>query len=152
MLVGTNETISVRLRMTPTKREKRQGQKRKNATADQDIEGSKERKVPALVMWYLPIIDHLKHMFSNPRDVELLLWHVNRKTDGKIQHPADGRQQKQFDLAHQEDFSNDSRRWKDLLLTTLISILNKPAMTSMFFRTIDGGHVETLGIWGHYVG
>jgi hypothetical protein len=22
----------------------------------------------------------------------------------------------------------------------------------MFFRTIDGGHIETLGIWGHYVG
>jgi hypothetical protein len=34
---------------------------------------------------------------------------VNRKTDGKIQHPADGRQWKQFDLAHQEDFSNEPR-------------------------------------------
>jgi hypothetical protein len=40
-----------------------QGQKRKNATPDQDIEGSKERKVPALVMWYLPMIDRLKRMF-----------------------------------------------------------------------------------------
>jgi hypothetical protein len=36
------------------------------------------------VMWYLPVIDRLKCMFSNPRDAELLLWHVNRKTDGKI--------------------------------------------------------------------
>jgi hypothetical protein len=37
-----------------------QGWKRKNNTAlDQDIQGSKERKVPALVMWYLPVIDHL---------------------------------------------------------------------------------------------
>jgi hypothetical protein len=33
----------------------------------------------------------LKHMFSNPRDAELLLWHVNRKVDGKVRHLADGR-------------------------------------------------------------
>jgi hypothetical protein len=61
------------------------------------------------VIWYLPIIDCLKRMFSNPRDVELLLWHVNHKINGKIQHHANGRQWKQFDLAHQEDFSNDPR-------------------------------------------
>jgi hypothetical protein len=30
------------------------------------------------------VIDRLKRMFSNPRDAELLLWHVNHKTDGKI--------------------------------------------------------------------
>jgi hypothetical protein len=59
---------------------------------DQDIECSKERKVSTLVMWYLPVIDRLRHMFSNPRDAELLLWHVNCKTDGKIRHTADGRQ------------------------------------------------------------
>jgi hypothetical protein len=35
-------------------------------------------------MWYLPVIDCLNRMFSNPRDVEVLLWHVNRKIDGKI--------------------------------------------------------------------
>jgi hypothetical protein len=55
------------------------------------------------------MIDRLKRMFSNPRDPELLLWHVNCKTYENIQHPADGRQWKQFDLAHQEDFSNDPR-------------------------------------------
>jgi hypothetical protein len=84
MLVGTNQMIIVtRLRMSPTKRVKRQGRKRKNATLDLDIEGSKERKVPSLVRWYLSVIYRLKRM-SNPRDVEFLLWHVNRKTDGKI--------------------------------------------------------------------
>jgi hypothetical protein len=31
-------------------------------------------------------------MFSNPRDVEFLLWHVNHKTDRNIRHPTDGRQ------------------------------------------------------------
>jgi hypothetical protein len=56
---------------------KRKGWKRKNtAPPDQDSQGSKERKVPALAMWYLPIIDYLKHMFSNAREVQLLLWHV----------------------------------------------------------------------------
>jgi hypothetical protein len=86
-------TIAVRrLRITPTKRAKqRRGQKRKDVTPDQDIEGSKERKVSALVMWYLPVIDRLKRMFSNPRDAEILLCHVNRKTDGKIRHLADGK-------------------------------------------------------------
>jgi hypothetical protein len=74
------------------KSNKRQGQKWNNATPDQDIQGSKERKVPTLVMWYLPVIDRLKRMFSNLRNAKLLLWHVNRKTDGKIRHPADGRQ------------------------------------------------------------
>jgi hypothetical protein len=74
------------------KSNKRQGQKWKNATPDQDIQGSKERKVPTLVMWYLPVIDRLKRMFSNLRNAKLLLWHVNHKTDGKIRHPADGRQ------------------------------------------------------------
>jgi hypothetical protein len=73
---------------------KRQGRKRKNVAAppDQDIQGSKERKVPTLVIWYLLVIDRLKRMFSNPRDAQLLLWHVNRKMDGKIWHPANGRQ------------------------------------------------------------
>jgi hypothetical protein len=61
---------------------------------DQDIEGSKERKVLALVMWYLPVIDHFKCMFSDPRDAELLLWHVNCKIDIKIRHSVDGRQWK----------------------------------------------------------
>jgi hypothetical protein len=71
---------------------RRKGQKRKNTTPpDQDNQGSKKRKVPALVMWYLPVIDRLKHMFSNAREAQLLLWHVQWKRDGKIRHPTDGR-------------------------------------------------------------
>jgi hypothetical protein len=53
---------------------KRKGRKRKNtAPPDQDNQGSKKRKVHILVMWYLLVIDHLKHMFSNARGVQLLL-------------------------------------------------------------------------------
>jgi hypothetical protein len=39
---------------------------------DSDKKDNKKRKIPALVMWYLPVIDHLKRVFSNPRDVELV--------------------------------------------------------------------------------
>jgi hypothetical protein len=39
---------------------------------DPDKENNKKRKIPALVMWCLPVIDHLKCVFSNPRDVELV--------------------------------------------------------------------------------
>jgi hypothetical protein len=39
---------------------------------DLDKEDKTKRKFPALVMWYLPVIDHLKCVFSNPKDVELV--------------------------------------------------------------------------------
>jgi hypothetical protein len=60
-------------------------------------------------MWYLPIIDRSKRMFSNAREAQLLLWHVQQKRGGKIRHPADGRHWKHFDLIHEEDFSNHPR-------------------------------------------
>jgi predicted AlkP superfamily pyrophosphatase or phosphodiesterase len=61
---------------------------------DSDKEDNKKRKIPALVMWYLPVIDHLKHLFSNPRDAELVRWHSKkrRKNNEEIRHPADGTQ------------------------------------------------------------
>jgi hypothetical protein len=50
-----------------------------------------QRKVPALVMWYLPVIDHLEHLFSNPKNVKLMTWHADRpdRDDGKLRHPSD---------------------------------------------------------------
>jgi hypothetical protein len=53
---------------------------------DSDKEDNKKRKIPALVMWYLPVIDHLKCVFSNPRDAELVRWHFEkrRKNNEKI--------------------------------------------------------------------
>jgi hypothetical protein len=59
---------------------------------DFDKEDNKKRKIPALVMWYLLVIDHGKHVFSNPRDVELVRWHSEkcRKNNEEIRHPVDG--------------------------------------------------------------
>jgi hypothetical protein len=39
---------------------------------DFDKEDNKKRKIPTLVMWYLPVINRLKRVFSNPRDAELV--------------------------------------------------------------------------------
>jgi hypothetical protein len=59
-----------------------------------DKEDKQKRKIPAMVMWYLLVIDHLKRVFSNPRDVELVCWHSekHRENDEEIRHPADGTQ------------------------------------------------------------
>ena len=56
-----------------------------------DMDGKKKSKNPTLVMWYLPVIDRLKRLFSNPREAELMRWHAeNRKQNNKqIRHPVD---------------------------------------------------------------
>jgi hypothetical protein len=61
---------------------------------DSDKEDNKKKKIPALVMWYLLVIDRLKHMFSNPRDVELVRWHSEKRSKNNevIRHHADGTQ------------------------------------------------------------
>jgi hypothetical protein len=33
---------------------------------------TKQRQILALVMWYLPIVDHLRHMFLNPKEYALM--------------------------------------------------------------------------------
>jgi molecular chaperone GrpE (heat shock protein) len=53
---------------------------------DSDMEDKKKRKIPTLMKWYLPVIDRLKRVFSNPRDAELVCWHFEkrRKNDEEI--------------------------------------------------------------------
>jgi hypothetical protein len=76
------------------------------------------RKIPALVMWYLPVIDHLKHVFSNPTDAELVRWHFEkcRKINEEIRHPADGTQWKIFDLQY-KPFRSETRNIMSALST-----------------------------------
>jgi hypothetical protein len=61
-------------------------------------------------MWYLPVIDRLKCVFSNPRDAKLVRWHSEKhmENDEEIQHLADGTQWKFFDLQYPE-FTAESR-------------------------------------------
>jgi hypothetical protein len=69
----------------------------------------KNKNIPRMVMWYLPVKDRLKRLYSNRGDAELMRWHQEgRKNDGKIRHPADARQWKNFDALHPE-FAKDPR-------------------------------------------
>jgi hypothetical protein len=66
------------------------GEKKKNTSRDHQDEGEEdvnERKILALVMWYLPVIDCLKRMFLNYRDVMIMIWHATldgHDKDGKL--------------------------------------------------------------------
>ena len=77
-----------------------------------------QRKIPALVMWYLPVIDRLKRLFSNPNTAKLMTWHDDRplKNDGKLRHPSDARQWKTFDANH-ELFGEEKRNVRFALST-----------------------------------
>jgi hypothetical protein len=61
-------------------------------TVDKGEEEVNKRKIPALVMWYLLLINLLKRMLSSARDAKLMIWHAapnGHKKDGKLRHPAD---------------------------------------------------------------
>ena len=47
----------------------------------------KQSRIPAMVMWYLPVSDRLRRFFSNPNDAELMRWwdsDKRKKGDGKL--------------------------------------------------------------------
>jgi len=76
------------------------------------------KKIPALMMWYLPVVDRLRCLFANPEDAQLMSWHASdeHKDDGKLQHPADGQQWKDFNENH-KDFANEPRNVRFALST-----------------------------------
>jgi hypothetical protein len=49
-------------------------------------------KVPAMVMWYFPIIPRLKRLFRNKENAKFLMtWHKSdRKQDHMLRHPQMG--------------------------------------------------------------
>jgi hypothetical protein len=77
-----------------------------------------QRKVPALVMWYLPVEDRLKRLFLNPKTAELMTWHADRleKSNGKLRHPFDARQWRTFVSKHKE-FRDEKRNIRFTLST-----------------------------------
>jgi len=71
-------------------------------------------------MWYLPISGRLRRFFSNPMDAELMRWwntDQRKKGDGKLQHPADAQQWKEFDDQYYQEFGNDPRNVRFALST-----------------------------------
>jgi hypothetical protein len=74
----------------------------------------------------VPSSDHLKHVFSNPRDAELVRWHSekHRENDEEIRHPVDGTQWKKFDLQYPQ-FGAESRNIRFALSTDEINPFGK---------------------------
>jgi len=68
-------------------------------------------------MWYLPVVDRLRSLFANPDDAKLM-WHASdeHKNDGKLRHPADGKQWQDFNENHQ-DFTSEPRNVRFALST-----------------------------------
>ena len=70
------------------------------------------KKVPAKVMWYFPVIPHLKRFFRNKSNAKLMRWHKEeRKKDQMLRHPADGSQWRNVDREF-PDFDMDPRNIK----------------------------------------
>ena len=70
-------------------------------------------------MWYLSLIDRLRHLFSNPRDSELMRWWASdgrKKGDGVLRYPSHAQQWKGFDAKYLE-FEEDPRNVKFTLST-----------------------------------
>ena len=65
---------------------KTQQDKRSKPTSNIEVDYYALRRIPALVIWYLPVVDRLRCLFANPDDAELMTWHASdeRKDDGKL--------------------------------------------------------------------
>ena len=63
---------------------------------------AKQRRIPVLVMWYMPVVDRLRRIFLNPKEATLMTWWDDecKVVDDVIAHPADGTQWQCFDDKH----------------------------------------------------
>jgi predicted nucleic acid-binding Zn-ribbon protein len=52
----------------------------------QEVDYYAQKKIPVLVMWYLPVVDRLRCLFANLEDAKLMSWHASdqHKDDGKL--------------------------------------------------------------------
>jgi hypothetical protein len=75
-----------------------------------DVEGERpQKRVPAKVIWYAPIIPRLKRLFRNKEHAKLLRWHKeDRKSDVMLRHPADGSHWRKIEREF-PNFTDDAR-------------------------------------------
>jgi hypothetical protein len=87
---------------------------------------AKQRGIPTLVIWYLPVVDRLRHMFLNPKKAALMTWWDDERkvVDDMIAHPADGTQWQRFDDKHKE-FNADPRNVRFGLSIDGINLFNE---------------------------
>jgi hypothetical protein len=69
-----------------------------NIDRDDMGENKKDKRLPAKVALYFPIIPHLKQLFANKANAELMRLHDEGRTkDEMLCHPFDGIQWRDFD-------------------------------------------------------
>jgi hypothetical protein len=70
----------------------------KNINEDDMGKNKKAKRVPSKLSCYFSIIPHLRRLFANKANAELLQWHATEhKKDAMLRHPADGIQWRNFD-------------------------------------------------------
>jgi hypothetical protein len=100
MLFHNENAMLEECRICGTSRYKRND---KNINEDDMGENKKVKRVPTKVAWYFPIIPHLRRLFVNKANAELLQWHAReRKKDVMLRHPTDGIQCRNFDWKHKD--------------------------------------------------
>ena len=111
---------------TNTGKKRKKGEKKNDASQNVEeenntlaVDDTNQRRIHALVVWYLSPIDHLRHLFSNPRDSELMRWWASderKKDDEVLRHPPDAQQWKDFDAKYPK-FHEDPRNVRFALST-----------------------------------
>jgi hypothetical protein len=57
------------------------------------VKGDRNKRPPMKVVWYFPIIPHLKRRFANLETTKLMRWHAEDcLVGGKLRHATDGSQ------------------------------------------------------------
>ena len=74
---------------------------------------AKQKRIPVLVIWYLPVVDRLRRMFLNPKEAALMTWWDDERKvgDDVIAHLADGTQWQRFYDKHKDFSANPSNVW-----------------------------------------
>jgi hypothetical protein len=68
-----------------------------------------KKRVPAKVIWYFPIIPHLKCLFMNKTNAKLIRWYKEmRKQDNMLRHPTNGSLWRKVDRTF-PTFADDAR-------------------------------------------
>jgi hypothetical protein len=68
------------------KEDQRRPKRVQKTNNNEEVDYYAHRRIPALVMRYLPVVDRSRCLFTNPEDAKLMCWHASneRKHDGKL--------------------------------------------------------------------
>jgi len=100
------------------KTQKNKQQSSKPSSKEKEVDYYAQKKIPALVMLYLPVVNRLRCLFANLEDAKFMSWHASdeHKNDGKLMHPVDGKQWQDL-IDNHRDFADEPRNVRFALST-----------------------------------